>query len=407
MNRWRKPAALIAAVAVLLGTAAVVTATGPSKPGAVAEALTLAAAEPVVLDAAAPAPAPRSLSLAEAQELAVANDPQIALARLDAIEAELAVAELDDAPAGPRFVPPWEMLSPYPWSLMQEQYARAAKQSQLRLATLTEQQAAVAVQQAVEQAYLDVLSAEEKLKAAKAGLEAASSQLRAAEAGLRAGTVSRLDVAQAEHGAESAAVAFAAAERQLESARMALNSRLGLDLDTPLTLTTRFSAPAAPAADVRADVDQALRRRLEIVSAREQTALAELYMENARKSFGDGSSLPTYKQAERDLERARLRQSQQEAAIALQVRQSYLSLQSAYDQVMIEQAAVRLAEQAFDASVVRLQAGLISQHQAAEAQASLTRAHSSAAEALYRYNLALAQYRQATGADLPEPDQPA
>lgn len=349
------------------------------------------------------APAPRSLSLAEAQDLAVAHDPQIELARLDFVEAELAVAALDDAPAGPRIVPPWEWASPYPWSLMQEQYARAAKESQLRLAELHEQHAVLGVRQTVEQLYLEVLSAEEKLKAAEASLASADSQLAAARAGERAGTVSRLELAQAEQMQRSAALGVTAAERQLQSARMALNSRIGLDLDTPLTLTTRFAEAKLPETDLAADIAQAERRRLELVTAREQTALAQLYFDNARKSFGEGSTLPTYAQAERDLARAELREQQQRSSIVLQVRQSYLSLLTAYEQLEAEQAAVAIAEQSFEASLVRLRAGLISQTAAAEAQANLTRARAAAAEALYRYNLALASYRQATGADLPEP----
>lgn len=386
MIQLKKPVtavALVAICAVLLGTSAVLAAVSQS---------------------ADTGPAPRSLSLAEAQALALEHDPQVALARLDALEAELAVTELDEAPVGPRFVPPWEALSPYPWSLLQEQYARAVKQSQLRLASLQEQAAALAAKQGVEQAYLDVLSAEERLKAAEAGLAAADRHLDAARAGQRAGTVSQLDVAQAEQSRRAAAVGVAAADRQLQSARLALNSRIGLDLDTPLTLTTRFAAPAPPEFDLTADVERAVRRRLEVVSAREQTALAQLYMDNAKKSFGDGSTLPTYQQAERDLTRAELRQRQQEAAVVLQVRQAYLSLLTAYEQYEADHAAIAVAEQAAAASAVRLQAGLISQATAAEAQTSVTRAHTSAAESLYRYNLALASYLQATGADLPDPD---
>ncbi len=283
----------------------------------------------------------------------------------------------------------------------------------------------------VKQAYYQLLLARASRRAAERILAQAEENLRVARVRVQAGVAPQFDVLQAEVNLANARQGVVRALNSMALARQALAALLNIPLDTLLEPQdelgiTPFSVPLEEL------INRALRQRPELAELSARRAAAEAALELARSGarpnlalqgayFLSGTSLQNLttnwqvilaltlnlfdggltkariQEAEERLRQLQVAESQQRQAIELEVRQSYLTLQSAVAELEASGKAVEQALEALRIANVRYQAGVSAQLEVIAAQAALAQAEVNRVQALFNYNLALAQLERAVG----------
>jgi len=293
----------------------------------------------------------------------------------------------------------------------------------------------------VEHAYYAVLLAEELVKVADQATAAAREHLRVAEANLAAGTAPRFDVLRAEAQVAQNEQGSIQARNGLNLARAALNNAMGVPQPRDYQLTSPLALPQPETTPLDALVKQAESARPEVGQAQAQInafggavdfarsdkqptlGVAWIYSKVINASIVQvtnwtlalQASLTIFngKQTDAAIDHAR---SQQQAAralleqvqqgIALQVRQAFLSINSARERVVAATKGVAQAEEAYRIATVRYNAGVSIGVEVLDAEAALTAARSNYAQAVYDYNAATADLEYAVGAWQPPAETP-
>src|SRR5579883_1452984 len=273
--------------------------------------------------------------------------------------------------------------------------------------------AAVANQVAlsVRQAYYGLELAQGTVGAAQRAVDAAQENVRVTAARVRVGTSPRFDLLQAQQ-------------------------TLALVLNQPLTTRYQPVTPLglpAPPPNVDALVRMALQQRPELIQARANVEAAEAAIDLAAAgrrpniTLTGGPTVATSDPTERlpvswtgaiqvtlaildggltdakveaarqQLAQAQLAEQQLRQTIEQQVRTAYLGLQDAAEELRSARAALESAREALRIANVRFQAGVGTQLEVVTAEQNLASADVGTVQALYAYNLALAQLDQAVG----------
>ncbi|MDQ7842166.1 MAG: TolC family protein [Armatimonadota bacterium] len=291
----------------------------------------------------------------------------------------------------------------------------------------------------VRQAYFQVLLARAGLEVAERSVAQATENLRVARARVAAGASPRFDEVQAEVALASARQSQVRARNGMAQAVQALAGLLNLPVNTPLTLTETFSVrPVRDTAD--ALVARSLQSRPEFAELAARQAAAEagirLAESGARPTLavqGGGSysnttglfagqaataswsvtlaaTLNLYdggitreriREARLRLEQLRAMEAQQKLSVELEVRQAYLNLLSAAEELSGADALIAQAQEALRIATVRFQSGVGTTLEVLNAQTSASEAEAAKAQALFNYNLARATLERAVGAEVP------
>ncbi|HZD04738.1 MAG TPA: TolC family protein, partial [Longimicrobiales bacterium] len=144
--------------------------------------------------------------------------------------------------------------------------------------------AAVDLDRRVTQAYLEVLRQDEEVTLAQQELERARFNLRLATAQRDVGTVTALDVQQAEVQVGRAEVTLLRAQNAARTARLRLNQTMGVDLDRPAEPSTEFALtpPGWTEDDLLA---RALRTNPTLESRRRGIQVSDYAVSVARSSY--------------------------------------------------------------------------------------------------------------------------
>ncbi|MFQ6103759.1 MAG: TolC family protein [Candidatus Glassbacteria bacterium] len=102
-------------------------------------------------------------------------------------------------------------------------------------------------------------------------------------------------------------------------------------------------------------------------------------------------------QARAELLMARFEDEKLERLVRLEVEKAYTDLTGTQEEIRAQQATVKQAERAYELAKVRYENGLSTQLEVRDAHLALQRAKTNYLEAVYRYNVAYATMRKATG----------
>lgn len=286
----------------------------------------------------------------------------------------------------------------------------------------------------VRQAYFRVLLAQAGLEVAERGIQQASENLRVARARVAAGASPRFDEIQADVALASARQTQVRSRNAVALAVQGLNALLGLSLDTPLVLREGFvTDPVQTPLDRLITTAQASRPELNELQARQAAAQAAIQLaESGAKptvgvtstgSFGNtGGLFPTgasanwsitlaatlnlydggitrerVREAQLRLEQLKAVEAQTRQTIELDVRQAYLNLQAAREELAGADALVAQANEAMRIAIVRFQSGVSTNLEVITAQATSSQAEAGRAQALFNYSVARAALERAVG----------
>src|SRR5579875_3165470 len=301
-------------------------------------------------------------------------------------------------------------------------YTGHALEDQLAIARASVRSAEAAFAAVANQVVLSVRQAYYGLELAQGTVDAAQENVRVTAARVRVGTSPRFDLLQAQ-------VQLAQSQQNLTRAKTGLvqaQQTLALVLNQPLTTRYQPVTPLglpAPPPNVDALVRMALQQRPELIQARANVEAAEAAIDLAAAgrrpniTLTGGPTVATSDPTERlpvswtgaiqvtlaildgGLTDAKVEAARQQLrqTIEQQVRTAYLGLQDAAEELRSARAALESAREALRIANVRFQAGVGTQLEVVTAEQNLASADVGTVQALYAYNLALAQLDQAVG----------
>lgn len=398
-----------------------------------------------------------ALSLDEAERMALASNPEIAVAsrRVAVAEAHIPVAgALDDPSAmyrawGVPLSKPWDFNQAQNMFSLSQTFPGAGKralrssvaQSDVDMAKAQLAQVQLEIQIRVRKAFDDLLLADEEVKIHEQHVGIARQAIEAARIKYAVGKVSQQDILKAQMALTALAEHMIRFDRDAGVARARLNTLLGRNPAAPLSVRGQFAAPAA-LPDARKLDQLALQSRPDLIAARtaadrshKQQALAKkAYTPDFTVSGGymlmqPGSSfrnnymvegsmdLPWLNRHKHDAEisEATAAATEQDAELAElrnaafgQIGEALVEAQAAQKLVLLYQSQLRpQAEATLQSSVVAYENGKTDFLDLLDSQMSVIDVDLAWAQAVANFDARLADLELAAGATLDQFQQPA
>lgn len=240
----------------------------------------------------------------------------------------------------------------------------------------------------IEEAYYNVLRAEQALRLAQSGAERAKKQLDDIQIRFSLGMVAEIDLLQAQLEAEQAEQEINNASRDLELAWQNLNSLIAVNPGTRFELTSALSFSPVEI-DFEKSLNYAHSHRLEIQQAEDNLKLAEKKVEVSNTPYTPSldKEAAQLEKEQRSIQLAKARES-----IELEVREAYFTLKNAEEQVPLREKALQVARENLNIAQARFENGAITTLDLLEAQYNLYQAEISYLQSIYDYNVSLARF---------------
>jgi outer membrane protein TolC len=280
----------------------------------------------------------------------------------------------------------------------------------------------------VKESYFNLLFSQRLVKVNQQALERAELNLRSAKGFFEVGRSPKSDVTRAEVDVANARLAIIQARNAVRLARAALNTAMGIAVDSPTEVRDILTYEAFPV-DQAQLVREALSRRPEYRQVKVRVEAAEATVrENFRKFFPDltgnafvgttradmneiwelgitlsweifdgGNKVAKYKEAKASLEAAQARVRALELDIWKEVEQAHSGVVETEERIQAAQASVASAQENFKLAQGRFDAGVGTILELTDAQLALTQALSTEAQALADYRIAVARLERALG----------
>lgn len=387
------------------------------------------------------------LSLAQAQALALAHHPELAVAQLE-LQAQDGAwqqagsrpnpqleVQLEDVRAGRRSTT-WQWIQPL--ELGGKREARLSVATQAReLAALALQDRQAQLMAEVAQAYVGLIVARQQVELARQAWQLAAQVSDLAVRRVAAGKVAPLEQDRAQLAQASAQLQLAQAQGEQDLALQRLQALCGPE---PLDLPGPEQAPALPALPTPRWVGERLAQAplMQLSQRERQRRAAQVQLQRAQRvsdltislgakreagAAGEGGrsmavlglslALPLLDRNEGGLREALARERQAEAAMAstrlqlqTEVEQALEQLRQARDQVaMLARQALPLAQRSHAAALQGYELGKLGFAEVLEAQRGLTQVHQQQSQAQALAHRAAAQLQRWLGEALPVQEQ--
>lgn len=281
---------------------------------------------------------------------------------------------------------------------------------------------------AVKEAYTNILFAQRLTRVNQQAVERAELNLKSARGFFEVGTRPKSDVARAEVDVANARVDLIRARNAERLARVALNTAMGIDLDTPTEIQDNliYEPVMLDRTEIRAE---AQRQRPESRQARLLVEAAEASERQAFRNFfpditgsgtyggtrpelneiwsltlslswtfyDGGGRIARYRETKALLEASRARARSQDLEVSRDVEQTQITVEESQERLQATQTAVASAQENFRLAQGRFDAGVGTILELTDAQLALTQAQNLEAQALADYRIALYRLDRARG----------
>ena len=327
------------------------------------------------------------LSLQEAVDLALKNNPDMELAVLAVKRAEL---DFEGAKRSAYYLKEKEV-NTYPDGIV-KWVTPKAKEVAFVLAQKGQDVTEKGLKSGVEKAYYDVLAAETGLEIKKENLKLAQDRLKIAQTGYKIGTKAKVDLNTDEASMAAGQAEVSGAENSYRTAVMELNRLTGLDLDTSLKLTTKFSVEKT-GSSIKLDdtIKSALTDNLEILTVKENQELSQVQFETAKRFYYGG--VASYDIAKIDTRTAELKVKQKELAVTSTIKKSYLSVLYLEKSIDWRTKEVEKAQESARIFLLKYGAGLATSLDVKKAAIDLEQAKENLSGDIYKHNILKSQFK--------------
>ena len=289
----------------------------------------------------------------------------------------------------------------------------------------------------VKQSYFDVLKSKMLLDIQKEALKRAGEQLKIAEARYELGAASYSDVLKAKVQYGDVKLVLIGAENALKLAKASLNSWMGQDVDLQIDVEENLTVPGFGYSYENALEESMIKNPnlskadFDLKSAEAQLGMARsgffpnfnlsgsyswdnkdldelkyartrdyLWRFSASISFNIFENFQTkhnlsYAKANLNSQRENFHQTKRD--VALELKQAFLNVDEAQEKIELTKEKVESAQEDLDLMQEKYNLGAASILELLDAEVSFKQAESDQVEALYDYNLAVAQFEKAVG----------
>ena len=280
----------------------------------------------------------------------------------------------------------------------------------------------------VKTSYFTLLLSKRLVGVNTAALDRALLNLKSAQGFYQVGTQPKSFVTRAEVDVANGRVSLIQAQNAVALARVSLNTAMGIAISAP-TQITDILAYEPYSVDRDTLVTEALQHRPEYLQIKAQADSADATVRQKFRNFfpnivasgtygsaradmneiynygvqltwsifDGGNMIAQYKEAKANVDAVQARVRDTELTIWQDVQQSYLNMIAAEQQIGAAQKAVDSAQENFQLSQGRFDAGVANIIELTDAQLALTQAQSNEAQALANYRIAIAQLERAVG----------
>ena len=280
----------------------------------------------------------------------------------------------------------------------------------------------------VKTSYFTLLLSKRLVGVNTAALDRALLNLKSAQGFYQVGTQPKSFVTRAEVDVANGRVSLIQAQNAVALARVSLNTAMGIAISAP-TEVKDVLAYEPYSVDRDTLVTEALQRRPEYLQIKAQADSADATVRQKFRNFfpnvvasgtygaaradmneiynygvqltwsifDGGNMIAQYKEAKANVDAVQARVRDTELTIWQDVQQSYLNMIAAEQQIGAAQKAVDSAQENFQLSQGRFDAGVANIIELTDAQLALTQAQSNEAQALANYRIAIAQLERAVG----------
>ncbi|KPJ64196.1 hypothetical protein AMJ44_13220 [candidate division WOR-1 bacterium DG_54_3] len=289
----------------------------------------------------------------------------------------------------------------------------------------------------VKQTYFDVLKAKMLLEIQKEALKRANEQLKIAETRYELGAASYSDVLKAKVQYGDVELGLISAENTVKLAKATLNSWMGQDVNVPIDVEENLTVPEFDYSYENA-LEEAMKKSPNVKKAQFDLRSAKAQLGMARSTFfpylnfygsysWDNPDLNeikyirrrdynwtlsayisfnifdnftknyslSYAKANRKSAQENFHQKKRD--VALELKQAFLNVQEAKQKIDLTKKKVESAEEDLDLVQEKYNLGAASILELLDAEVSFKQAEADQVEALYDYNLAIAQFEKAIG----------
>ncbi len=280
----------------------------------------------------------------------------------------------------------------------------------------------------VKTSYFTLLLSKRLVGVNTAALDRALLNLKSAQGFYQVGTQPKSFVTRAEVDVANGRVSLIQAQNAVALARVSLNTAMGIAISAP-TEVKDVLAYEPYSVDRDTLVTEALQHRPEYLGIKAQADSADATVRQKFRNFfpnvvasgtygaaradmneiynygvqltwsifDGGNMIAQYKEAKANVDAVQARVRDTELTIWQDVQQSYLNMIAAEQQIGAAQKAVDSAQENFQLSQGRFDAGVANIIELTDAQLALTQAQSNEAQALANYRIAIAQLERAVG----------
>jgi len=322
------------------------------------------------------APVEMTLTLQQAVDLAVKNNPQVQLAAIDRDKKTVEYSKAKNASSKN------EDNSSY--------YGRLTEYLTPKIAERKKQQAeqvyditvnGIKIQ--VERAFYELIKSRENQQIAENALQRADEQLKIANSKYSVGTVAKIEVTQNEAAQAGARAALTSAQSNSRQKMLELNKLIGLDMATVINPSGVFEFKAE-SFELQSLLDKAGQESMSIITAQNNYDIASWSLDFVVSYYGSGNW--DAQLTKEDVNSTRVMLQQAKDNMVTTVNQTYANYRSLEEQYQYLSKAVELSREAYRLRQLSYEVGMATFEDVQKASDDLHKAEAALSECIYNYN---------------------
>ena len=271
-----------------------------------------------------------------------------------------------------------------------EGYNVRLAETSVLLAKKTLEQSKQQLEAKVQSDYYSYKNALQKGEKAVGILALAENNLNLLDTRYELGMATQLEVLQAKLSRDRAIADKNLTDRTAEQARRALCMTLNIPLTTSITLTDTVTEISCPRVDLNKKLDEAVKNRMECISAKEQVANDRLLFDITKNWYDSDSS--RYQQAKSQLQISNNNLEILQEQVKSSVYKAYDDMNTAYEALPLLKESESLAERTYEITKVKVEGGMATGSDLQDALNKLQDAQINTAAGILSYNLAVINF---------------
>lgn len=334
-----------------------------------------------------------NLSLNEAVELGLKNNELIKIAQLD-IEKNQVISK--KASSLWSKAPENSMIET---KLLSDGYYKRQSEMAVKLSRKGKELIEQKIELGIKNSYYEISRSLRDIEVKEKNVQRVLEQQKIADVKLKVGTGIKQEVLTAQAAVEEANLSLANAQNDLIYKKMEINKLLGIPLDAVVNLTddviNNISINETDNVDLADKISMAKKNRIEVVQAKENTEVSNLYFDIVSKYSAENTY--DYRAANYDKEKSINELNDQLQNVELSVVKSSLNMQKAARAVNVYEKNITSLKEAYRLSQLSYEAGVGIQMDVLNAQNMLYNAELSHVQSLHNYNLAKLTFEASYG----------